>query len=514
MGLLKVPRTPPKRHNAAGEILVSATQIKVRYESAARRDDIQSLVYRRLQLQRRRTREQNSAVWALDGVDLTARAGEIVGIIGPNGAGKSTLCKAIAGLLRPDSGTLVVRGEVFSLLTLGAGFNPELTGRENVLLNGMMLGWSKSEIEDLLPSIVEFAELGRLIDHPLKTYSAGMKARLGFSVAAMCQPDVMLLDETLSVGDLHFREKAAEKMQDLVRKARLVIVVTHNLDFVEQCCTHAVWLEAGKVRQVGYPKQVVAAYKETNPPSRPKLVKTVEFVETCRSASSVPMVEARAVSVCFPVRGERKDTVFALNDVTFTVHQGEILGIVGRNGAGKTTLAKLLSGILKPDSGRLVVRGKTTALLTLGAGFSHQLSGKDNIFLNGMLLGIPKRRLLELYEEIVAFSGLGEHIHRPVKQYSRGMVARLSFSIAAMMQPDILVIDEALAVGDLAFYEKASRKMQDLMSAARAVIVVTHDMDFVRKVCTRAIWLDSGKLVMDAEASEVVAAFVKEVKRK
>lgn len=496
-----------------GDIAVYAKGVGVRYEPAANRDDIQSLVYR--SLLRRKTNKAPKAVWALSDVDLVARAGDIVGVIGPNGAGKTTLCRTIAGVLRPDKGSLETKGEVFSLLSLGTGFNQELTGRENILLNGMMMGWSRSELKQLLPEIVAFAELENFIDQPLKTYSAGMKARLGFSVAVMSEPDILIVDEALSVGDVHFSAKAARRMHELVQKAKVVLVVTHSLSFVEQHCTQALWLDAGRVRASGTPREVVAQYRETVPAPKPRVIHSVSFVETRASSGTVPVVEAKGIGVSFPRRrvsrapglSGKVEPFWALRDVSFTVYQGDILGVVGRNGAGKTTLTKLLSGILKPDTGSLRVYGETTALLTLGTGFNHQLTGRDNIFLNGMMLGIPRHRLNALLEDIIAFSGLGDSIDRPLKQYSRGMMSRLGFSIAATIQPDIFIVDEALAVGDLSFYERASAKMQELMENAKAVIVVTHDMSFVQKVCTRAIWLDSGRLRMDGAPNEVVAQY-------
>lgn len=508
MGLLN--RAGNRESSRLGEVYIEAKAVGLRYEPTMKRDDIQSLVYRSL-LRREKRSPVPKTRWALKNVDFVAQAGDIVGVIGPNGAGKTTLCKVIAGILRPDTGSLTVKGEVFSLLSLGTGFNPELTGRENVFLNGMMLGWSRSEMKDLMSDIVAFAELGEFIDQPLKTYSAGMKARLGFSIAVMAEPDIILVDETLSVGDVHFTKKAAAKLEELVQKAKLVVVVTHGLGFVEQFCTKSLWLEKGEVRGFGNPKEIVGQYRASIPQrrSKPQAIWSLSVREERHAVSPEPVVEAKGVSVAFPRKGSGRHSslYWALRDLSFTVYQGDILGVIGRNGAGKTTLARLLSGILQPDTGNLTVKGQTTALLTLGAGFNHQLSGKDNIFLNGMMLGISRQRLEELYGDIVAFSGLAGDIHRPIKQYSSGMISRLSFSVAAMIEPDILIVDEVLAVGDLAFYEKASAKMQELMHKAKAVIVVTHDMAFVSKICTRALWLENGLLKAEGPAEEVVERY-------
>lgn len=490
--------------------IIEAHGLAVKYAGGQRRDDFQTLVYRALW---RRDREE--PFWALRDVSLTGRAGDIIGIIGPNGAGKTTLCKVISGLLRPDSGSLRVDGEVMALLSLGAGFNPELSGRENIHLNGMMLGLTRKELLDLEPEIISFAGLGNFIDQPLKTYSTGMKARLGFSVAISMEPEVLIIDEALGVGDAEFGQKAAGKMRQLVNKAKLVIVVTHQLDFVEQYCTQALWIDKGRIRAMGQPETVISEYRATVPSTPKKVHPTVTLKATEAHSTGTEVVVAKNLSLSFALRrpGGRRETFWALRNVSFTVYQGDILGIIGRNGSGKTTLCRVLSHILKPDEGCVTVRGETTALLTIGTGFNDQLSGEDNIFLNGMMLGIPKSKLSHLYRDIVDFSGLNDSIRKPVKQYSRGMRSRLGFSIAANLEPDVFIVDEALTVGDLTFYEKASAKMQELMTKAKAVIVVTHDLSFVDKVCTRAIWLDGGTIIFDGKPKEAITAYLQSGKR-
>ena len=186
---------------------------------------------------------------------------------------------------------------------------------------------------------------------------------------------------------------------------------------------------------------------------------------------------------------------------------GEIIGIIGPNGAGKTTLCRVLIGVLKADRGMVLVDGEITALLGFGTGFNNQLTGKDNIYLNGMMLGLAKRKLVDLYADIVEFSGLARFMDEPIKHYSSGMRSRLGFSIAAMIEPDVFIIDEALSLGDIAFYEKASARIQELIALAKAVIVVTHDLALVEKVCTRALWLDRGTVQFDGDPKEAVARY-------
>jgi ABC-type polysaccharide/polyol phosphate transport system ATPase subunit len=202
----------------------------------------------------------DSTFLALDGVSFDVEAGRTVGIIGRNGSGKSSLLKLIAGIGKPTSGTVHVSGRVSALIELGAGFHPEISGRENVFINGMMLGLSKAEIGRRFDDIVAFSELGDFIDEPVKTYSSGMYMRLGFAVAITVDPDVLLVDEVLAVGDEAFTHKCLEKFADLRRRGKTIVLVTHTLDLVTRFCDEALWLDGGRVRAHGDPKRVVDAY--------------------------------------------------------------------------------------------------------------------------------------------------------------------------------------------------------------------------------------------------------------
>ena len=197
---------------------------------------------------------------ALKGVTFDVAAGRTFGIIGRNGSGKSTLLKMIAGIGRPTSGSVVVNGRVSALIELGAGFHPEISGRENVYINGMMLGLSKREVVERFDHIVAFAELEDFIDAPVKTYSSGMYLRLGFAVAIHVDPDVLLVDEVLAVGDEAFTHKCLDKFAEFRRRGRTVLLVTHSLDLVTRFCDEALWLDAGVPRQQGDPKRIVDAY--------------------------------------------------------------------------------------------------------------------------------------------------------------------------------------------------------------------------------------------------------------
>ena len=197
----------------------------------------------------------------------------------------------------------------------------------------------------------------------------------------------------------------------------------------------------------------------------------------------------------------------ALENVTFDVKRGEIFGVIGRNGAGKSTLLKVVSGIYKPTSGKAVSAGRIAPMLELGSGFDQELSGHDNIFLNGAILGFSEDFLKEKYDEIVAFSELGEFIHQPIKTYSSGMMMRLAFSVATIVEPEILIVDEILAVGDAPFQQKSRARMLELMQGGTTVLFVSHSMDQIREMCDRVMWLDHGTVKMVGETKIVCDAY-------
>lgn len=202
--------------------------------------------------------------------------------------------------------------------------------------------------------------------------------------------------------------------------------------------------------------------------------------------------------------GDNTRTVKALDDVSFEVSEGEVLGIIGRNGAGKTTVLKILSRITDPSSGHIEIRGRVSSLLEVGTGFHPELTGRQNIFLNGAILGMRKREIESRYDDIVAFAELERHIDTPVKRYSSGMFVRLAFSVAAHLEPEILLVDEVLAVGDLAFQQKCLGRMGDMVKGGRTVLFVSHNMGIIQSLCENIMWLDNGKIVERGKAADVV----------
>lgn len=197
----------------------------------------------------------------------------------------------------------------------------------------------------------------------------------------------------------------------------------------------------------------------------------------------------------------------ALEHVSFAVKKGETLGLIGRNGAGKSTMLKVISGILKPTEGSVACHGNVVPMLELGSGFDMDLTGRENIFLNGAILGYSEEFLKAKYEEIVGFSELGQFIEVPIRNYSSGMLARLAFSIATVVQPEILIVDEILAVGDAQFQEKSKRRMMELMGGGTTVLFVSHSIEQIREMCSRVVWLEKGQVKQLGQAEEVCLAY-------
>ena len=236
------------------------------------------------------------------------------------------------------------------------------------------------------------------------------------------------------------------------------------------------------------------------------------------------MIEVNHVSLCYRMSAERVSGMkeflvqalrrklqykefWELQDVDFSIEKGEVLGLVGANGAGKSTMLKVISGILKPTKGTVTVHGNIVPMLELGSGFDLELTGRENVFLNGAILGYSEDFLKEKYQEIVDFSELGEFIEMPLRNYSSGMITRLAFSIATVVKPDILIVDEILSVGDAAFQKKSKNRMMELMSGGTTVLLVSHSAEQITEMCSRAIWLEKGTMKMIGPAADVCRAY-------
>ena len=238
-----------------------------------------------------------------------------------------------------------------------------------------------------------------------------------------------------------------------------------------------------------------------------------------------PVIEVRNVSMRFRMANDRvsgikeyviqrlsgklKYTEFeALKDVSFTVNKGEVVGLIGHNGAGKSTILKVISGILRPSEGSVTVRGNIVPMLELGSGFDMDLTGNENIFLNGAILGYSEEFLKAKYQEIVDFSELSpDFLNMPLRNYSSGMMARLAFSVATVVEPEVLIVDEVLAVGDADFQKKSMKRMMELMSGGTTVLFVSHNLEQIKKMCNRVVWLDHGRLVEEGSSGAVCADY-------
>jgi len=201
-------------------------------------------------------------------------------------------------------------------------------------------------------------------------------------------------------------------------------------------------------------------------------------------------------------------TIWAIKDVSFNVKKGEVLGVIGRNGAGKSTLLKILSRITYPTSGTITLNGRVASLLEVGTGFHPELTGRDNVFLNGTILGMTKKEIEKKFDQIVEFSGVSKFIDTPVKFYSSGMRVRLAFSVAAHLEPEILLVDEVLAVGDVEFQRKCLGKMEDVAQVGRTILFVSHNMSSISKLCKRVIWLDDGRVLEDGPGDKVIQSYM------
>lgn len=240
--------------------------------------------------------------------------------------------------------------------------------------------------------------------------------------------------------------------------------------------------------------------------------------------TDTPVIELDGTSLCYRLAKQRipsfkeyaihwirgtlhYEELWALRNVDLTVYRGETLGIVGRNGAGKSTLLKVVSKVLKPTSGRAVTRGTVAPILELGTGFDYELTGMENIELNALLLGRSRREVEEKKDEIIEFSGLSEFVHSPVRSYSSGMMARLGFSIATAWKPDLLILDEVLAVGDSRFIRRCEQRIEDLHSGGTTMLMVSHSANAIRTNCERAIWLEGGEIRARGDTEEVLQAY-------
>ena len=209
------------------------------------------------------------------------------------------------------------------------------------------------------------------------------------------------------------------------------------------------------------------------------------------------------ISIFDKKRRPKKTDFWALSDVSFEIKKGEVIGLIGSNGAGKSTLLKVVSGVMKPTKGKVTVNGQVSPMIELGAGFDMELTARENIYLNGAILGYSKQFIDEKFEEVVEFSELRDFLDAPVKNFSSGMIAKLAFSIATVVDPEILIVDEILSVGDIKFQEKSKNKMMEMIKGGTTVLYVSHSLDSIKELCNRVIWLEHGNVVKTGDAKKI-----------
>lgn len=217
------------------------------------------------------------------------------------------------------------------------------------------------------------------------------------------------------------------------------------------------------------------------------------------------------INLFTPRKKKKKDYFWALKDIDFRINKGDVVGIIGANGAGKSTLLKVVSGVYKPTTGIVEVNGKISPMIELGAGFDGELTARENIYLNGAILGYSKEFLEEKFDEIVEFSELKDFLDVPVKNFSSGMVAKLAFSISTIVDPEVLIVDEILSVGDIKFQEKSKNKMMSMIEGGTTVLYVSHSIDSIKELCSKVIWLDHGKIVKMGDAKEICDEYYKKL---
>ena len=217
------------------------------------------------------------------------------------------------------------------------------------------------------------------------------------------------------------------------------------------------------------------------------------------------------INLFTPRKKKKKDYFWALKDIDFRINKGDVVGIIGANGAGKSTLLKVVSGVYKPTTGTVEVNGKISPMIELGAGFDGELTARENIYLNGAILGYSKEFLEEKFDEIVEFSELKDFLDVPVKNFSSGMVAKLAFSISTIVNPEVLIVDEILSVGDIKFQEKSKNKMMSMIEGGTTVLYVSHSIDSIKELCSKVIWLDHGKIVKMGNAKEICDEYYKKL---
>jgi len=411
--------------------------------------------------------------WALKNVSFEVQKGDKVGIVGLNGAGKSTLLKLISGVMKPTEGLLETKGRISPLLELGGGFDPNYTGRENIFLNGALLGYSKSFLESKYDEIVEFSEIGDFIDVPLKNYSTGMMMRLGFSIATVVEPEILILDEVLAVGDVKFQEKSENRLKSFLEKDVTVLLVSHATKKIRDLCNKAIWLEKGRLIMQGTAEEVCDAYEKS----------TKSDKKNAKSDFNKPGIT---------------------NSQDLQVKKGEILGLLGVSGTDKINSENPINGFLKSNNGRILINDKEIKKFNdrhIGVcpkelGLWDNLTCRENINLMGKMYKVSKNLLKPRVERLLYDLFLIDEADTVASKLSNGMKRRLNLALTLVHEPEIIVIDEPSIGLDPQSGIIILNYIQSLRDLdGKTVILITHDI-YEADLSDRVAIVDNGQILM------------------
>ena len=453
---------------------------------------------------------------ALNDVSLTVYPGEIRGLIGENGSGKSTVTSIVAGMQECDSGAMTFQGQSWKPLSMidalhkgigmivqESGTIPGITVAENIFL-------AESEKYKNKFGLINRKKMNADATRVMKNIGVNdvtgemLMQKLDFQTrklveiakVVMKEPQILVIDETSTALSHDGREILYDIMNRFRKENKSVIFISHDLDEIMEVCDTLTVLRDGKIIRTFEKAEFEAGAIRASMIGREL---QGDYYRSDFQASSQPEVALDVRNLVYEDR---------LKGISFQVHKGEAWGLVGSNGSGKSTLLKAICGVLKPYKGEIIRNGNISPLLELGAGFDPNLTARENIFLNGTILGHSMEYMRQHFDEIVEFAELENFLDAPIKNFSSGMRARLGFAVATVVDPDILIVDEVLAVGDYAFQQKCLKRMSEMLDGGTTLVFVSHSIDQVKKLCDHAVWINKGTIMQTGDVNTVCDAYM------